>query len=94
MDYQRLSLERDGPILRVWLDRPERRNALDGRTLAEIEALYTGLAEDFETRLVVLGGRGPCFSAGADRKDPPGSERMRSGSEASDRERRHAAQLG
>lgn len=94
MDDARLTLEREGPILRVWLDRPERRNALDGQTLAEIEALYTGLAHDFETRLVVLAGRGPCFSAGADRKAPPGSERMRSDSGATDRERRHASQLG
>jgi len=92
--FERLSLEREPPILRVWLDRPAQRNALDGRTLEEIARLYDGLARDFGTRVVVLGGRGPSFCAGADRKRPPGSERLRSGSDATDRERRWVAQLG
>jgi enoyl-CoA hydratase/carnithine racemase len=94
LELSRLSLEREPPLLRVWLDRPERRNALDGRTLAEIEAVFAGLASDYETRVVILGGRGPSFCAGADRKHPPGSERMRAASGASARERRHTAQLG
>jgi enoyl-CoA hydratase/carnithine racemase len=89
-----LDLERDGPILRVWLDRPERRNALDTGALEEIEALFNGLRDDFDTRVVVLGGRGPSFCAGADRKQPPGAARMASGSDASDRERRFVSQLG
>jgi len=92
--YERLSLEREAPVLRVWLDWPERRNALDGRTLAEIETLFDRLAHDYAIRVVVLGGRGPSFCAGADRKDPPGSERMRASSDATPRERRHTAQQG
>jgi len=92
--FERLALERDPPILRVWLDRPEKRNALDGRTLEEIAALYGGLADDYAIRVVVLGGRGPAFCAGADRRAPPGAERMRSASDATPRERRHVAQLG
>jgi len=92
--YERLRLEREPPVLRVWLDRPERRNALDGLALAEIEALFGDLAHDYAIRVVVLGGRGPSFCAGADRKAPPGSERMRAGSDATPRERRHTAQLG
>jgi enoyl-CoA hydratase/carnithine racemase len=89
-----LELERDGPILRVWLDRPERRNALDTGSLEEIEALFGSLRRDFATRVVVLGGRGPSFCSGADRRSPPGSERMGAASGASDRERRWCAQLG
>lgn len=92
--FERLILEREPPLLRVWLDRPEKRNALDGRTLEEIERLFTGLAHDYASRVVILGGRGPSFCAGADRKSPPGSERMRSSSDATARERRHTAQLG
>ena len=69
----RLAVERDGPVLRVWLDRPERRNALDTATLEALTELYTGLQRDFETRVVVLGGRGPSFCAGADRERPPGA---------------------
>jgi enoyl-CoA hydratase/carnithine racemase len=89
-----LELQREGPILQVWLDRPERRNALDTGTLEEIGALFASLRSDFETRVVVLGGRGPSFCAGADRRSPPGSERMGASTGASERERRFAAQLG
>ena len=63
-----LELEREGPILRVWLDRPECRNALDTAALEVIEALFDTLRTDFETRVVVLGGRGPSFCGGADRR--------------------------
>ncbi len=38
MNTTRLELERDGAILRVWLNRPERRNALDTAALDEIAA--------------------------------------------------------
>src|SRR5688572_18243302 len=89
-----LELERAGPVLHVWLARPARRNALNGDALGEIEALFTELQTDFATRVVVLGGRGPSFCAGADRDDPPGSKRMRRSEGASERERRYAAQLG
>ena len=77
-----LSVERDGAVLRVWLDRPERRNALDTATLEALTELYQGLQRDFQTRVVVLGGRGPSFCAGADRGRPPGSERMAASSGA------------
>jgi enoyl-CoA hydratase/carnithine racemase len=86
----RLVLERDGAIVRVWLARPEKRNALDTQTLEELIGLYEGFATDFDVRVVVLGGQGEAFCAGADLRSPPGSERMRGGP----RERRWASQLG
>jgi enoyl-CoA hydratase/carnithine racemase len=92
--WETLELERAGPVLHVWLARPARRNALNGAALGEIEALFTQLQTDFATRVVVLGGRGPSFCAGADRDDPPGSKRMRRSEGASERERRYTAQLG
>ncbi|HVN84157.1 MAG TPA: enoyl-CoA hydratase/isomerase family protein [Candidatus Binatia bacterium] len=91
--YETLSIERDGPIARVWLDRPASRNALNSRALEEIAAAFTELQTSFDTPVVVLGGRGPSFCAGADRKDPP-STRMAMGSGANARERRYAAQIG
>ena len=94
MRWQTLEVERDGPILRVWLARPERRNALNTTALEEIARCFTELQTDFETRVVILGGRGPSFCAGADRKDPPGSARLLSSSDATDRERRWLSQLG
>ena len=94
MTWQTLSVVRDGPILRVWLDRPERRNALNGTALEEIAAVFGSLATDFATRVVVLGGRGASFCAGADRKDPPGHHRLVASWEATERERRWTAQIG
>jgi enoyl-CoA hydratase/carnithine racemase len=94
MTFRRLELERDGAILRVWLNRPAQRNALDTTALEEIETCFGALARDFETRVVVLGGRGPSFCGGADRKSPPGRERLAADSGATERERRHVAQIG
>ena len=37
---------------------------------------------------------GPSFGGGADLGEPPGSARLRASSDATDRERRHVAQLG
>lgn len=92
MTYETLSIERDGAIVRVWLNRPERRNALSPRGLEEIAAVFEGLQREFATSVVVLGGRGASFCAGADRKDPPA--RLAKGSGASARERRWVAQAG
>ena len=82
MAWKNLEVERTGPVLRVWLNRPERRNALDGATLEEIAALFTDLQRDFESRVVILAGRGLSFSAGADRKSPPGAATAETGSES------------
>lgn len=93
MSYQTLTIEHQGPIAYVWLNRPERRNALNAQALEEIAAAFIELQRCFDTPVVVLGGRGRSFCAGADRKDPPAA-RMAKGSGAGPRERRHAAQLG
>lgn len=60
--------------------------------LRELGDLFSSLENDFETRVVVLGGRGRAFSAGADRKPAiPGEELPEP---KTDRERRFLAQLG
>lgn len=58
-----LRVERDGPVLRLTLARPERRNALDG---ALISALTEAFALAGDAWAVVLAAEGPAFSAGAD----------------------------
>jgi enoyl-CoA hydratase/carnithine racemase len=94
VEFETLSLVREEPILRVWLDRPQRRNALNARALDEITAVFTALQTDFAIRVVILGGRGLSFCAGADRTDPPGRARLASSSDATERERRHLSQIG
>src|SRR2546427_12952599 len=60
------SLTREGPIVTVTLDRPERRNALSDALLMELEAAFAGLRDDATTRVVIVTGAPPVFSAGAD----------------------------
>lgn len=93
MEYTTLSIERDGPVACVWLNRPERRNALSAQLLEELIDVFSGLQSDFDARVVVLGGRGASFCAGADRRDPPGGHLM-GDVQASLRERRHISRLG
>jgi enoyl-CoA hydratase/carnithine racemase len=89
---ERLEIERDGPILHVWLARPERLNAIDTTMLREIGDLFGSLETDWGVRVVVLGGRGRSFCAGADRKG--GSTGVATNEEPGDRERRWTSQLG
>jgi methylglutaconyl-CoA hydratase len=58
-----LDVDRDGPVLRVTLARPERRNAFDAALIAQLEGAFSEVGD---ARVVVLTGRGPSFCAGAD----------------------------
>lgn len=53
-------------VAEVWLDRPDVRNAFNDEVIAELHAAFTGLAAEPDLRVVVLGGRGKAFCAGAD----------------------------
>lgn len=78
MSFERIEVERDGEILRVWLSRPDKRNAHDLAMIREVGDFFLSLETEFDARLVVLGGRGLSFCAGADRREslePPASER-------------------
>ncbi len=78
MSYERLEVERDGPVLRVWLNRPDKRNAHDQQMISEVGDFFLDATTEFDARVIVLGGRGPTFCAGADRREqlsPPGSLR-------------------
>lgn len=87
MTFERIEVERDGPVLRVWLNRPEKRNAHDHRMIGEVGDFFLSTATDFESKVIVLGGRGPTFCAGADRREVLGPA-------ASLREERYRNQLG
>ena len=58
--------ERDGPVLRLTLNRPEVRNAFDEEVIAALSAAAREAASDETLRAVVLGGAGRAFCAGAD----------------------------
>ncbi len=61
-----IEIVRDGPVARVWLNRPEQHNALAAELVAELTSALHALALESAVRVVVLGGRGPSFCAGAD----------------------------
>ena len=58
-----LRVERAGPVLRVTLARPERRNAFGAELIAELTDAFADVGD---ARTVVLAGDGPSFSSGAD----------------------------
>src|SRR5688572_27753300 len=59
-----------GPVPRVILNRPERRNAQSAGLLAEMEAAFEQAIRDPQVKVIVLSGRGPSFSAGHDLSSP------------------------
>ena len=67
MDFEPCSPStRHAPIARLVLDRPERRNALSLALMQEMLRALELVAADAATRVLVIEGRGPAFSAGHD----------------------------
>jgi enoyl-CoA hydratase len=61
-----VQVEVAGTITTIWLDRPDRRNAVDGPTAAELRAAFAAFEADPAQRVAVLAGSGGTFCAGAD----------------------------
>lgn len=61
-----LSLQQEGAVARLRLNRPELHNAFDAGLIAELTSSLQTLARDPRVRVVVLEGAGASFSAGAD----------------------------
>jgi methylglutaconyl-CoA hydratase len=66
MRLERLEVEFQGLVARVWLNRPDVRNAFDGLMVTELRKVLFDLRTLDAVRVIVLGGRGPAFCAGAD----------------------------
>src|SRR3954471_6879829 len=63
---ERVTIERDGHVLLIGVNRPEKRNAFDLATIDALAAAYEQLGGDKELRAGVLFGHGDHFSAGLD----------------------------
>ena len=70
--FETLEIQVEGAIAQVWLNRPERLNALSVQLLQELERAARWLDEQQAVRVVVIGGHGRAFSAGADLAGFPG----------------------
>ncbi|MDX2014795.1 MAG: crotonase/enoyl-CoA hydratase family protein [Myxococcaceae bacterium] len=66
MTTPRVTVERDGAVLRMGINRPEKRNAFDLATIEQLAAAYELLGSDEALRVGVLFGHGDHFSAGLD----------------------------
>jgi methylglutaconyl-CoA hydratase len=67
MTYERILYEADDRgVARITLNRPEKRNALDRRTVDELNEALASAQLDARKRVVLLAANGPDFCAGAD----------------------------
>ena len=61
-----LDIQRQGAVARVWLNRPDVRNAFNDSVIAELTAAFRELGADASLRAIVIGGHGKAFCAGGD----------------------------
>ena len=61
-----LIAETRGEVVHLTLNRPDRRNALSGELLQELDLALARVADDRRTRAVVIAARGPVFCSGHD----------------------------
>ena len=89
-DLTTLTVELDGPIGHLWLNRPDKLNPLSTTTLEELAAAARWFDDQPGVKVVVVGGRGRAFSAGADVTSFGEPDPDRSPREAADAGRRMA----
>jgi enoyl-CoA hydratase len=68
-----IAVDARGPVARITLNRPERKNPLGPRTIAELVDAFGQLKTDPDVRVVVVTGAGDTFCAGADLKAVTGT---------------------
>src|SRR5690349_8663300 len=67
--YETLRVEREGHCTWLTLNRPDALNAMNATLVRELRAFFWELADDRETRVVVMRGAGRAFCAGLDLKE-------------------------
>jgi enoyl-CoA hydratase/carnithine racemase len=72
--YRNLLVTDDGPAARIVLNRPEKRNALSLELMQELIEALRNVAARPGTRVIVIEGAGPAFSAGHDLAEMVGGE--------------------
>jgi len=66
---QTIVVEKDGPVARLIMNRPEKHNALKFADLDVLVAALHDAEDDDAIKVIVLKGRGPSFCAGHDYND-------------------------
>jgi enoyl-CoA hydratase len=96
--YSTLAVERDGHLTLLSLDRPESLNALSRDMVNELRDFFWNLADDLQTRVVVLRANGSAFCAGLDLKEASAGSGAAGGGGRPDvpaalRQQRHIAEI-
>jgi enoyl-CoA hydratase len=77
-EFESLIYELPEPhIARIWLNRPEARNAQDTKLLYELNDAFDVAMQDSSIKVVILAAKGPHFSAGHDLREPNTKEAMK-----------------
>lgn len=88
MDYETLRIEREGAVMTVLMNRPEKRNAVNLQMHRDLQDLCHKLGDDVDTRVVILAGAGSGFSSGADTSE------WRASASSNDLDVRHTSGIG
>jgi enoyl-CoA hydratase len=64
--YEHLEIETEGHVATLWLNRPEKLNAMSADIWEDIPAAIAEIESDDAARVVILAGRGKAFSVGID----------------------------
>ena len=64
--YEFYHVEKKPPVAWVYLNRPEKKNAMNPPAWKESIPIFEDIDRDKDIRVAVIAGRGPCFSAGID----------------------------
>lgn len=79
MTFETITIQQDGPVDWLTLNRPDRLNALTGRMVDELCQYFESLKQDYGVRVVVMRGAGRGFCAGLDIREHQQGERMDTG---------------
>lgn len=73
-DYETILEERIGAVCKITLNRPDKRNAQNGKLIAELHDAMDRADKDRSVHVITLFGAGSNFSAGHDIKSGQGSD--------------------
>lgn len=65
-EYEFYIVEKRPPVAWIFLNRPDKKNAMNPPAWTEAPDIFADLDRDDDIRAVVVAGKGPCFSAGID----------------------------
>ena len=69
-----VTVEMDGPVMIVTMNRPEKRNAWNADMVEGFRRVWLDFAADDAARVCIVRGAGPVFSSGLDFREPPAND--------------------